>query len=571
MTLKSHIILPCFFILSFILFSCTEEDDKDKHAPKMVTSVPYDGEIDVDTSQVIRINFTEQVFLSQDHKITINGIVVNATTSHRDLLIEYDLLPGQEYTLIIPENSVRDENQNYSQAITIKFSTKQTLPQSGSIYEAEHAILKSGAAVNNTLPGFSGTGYVSSGDGYLTFSINAEFDGYFDLSIRYSNSNSKKVNDLYIDDVRMASITFSAVADWNTVVAGKIKLKKGSHAITIAKNWGWTNYDYIKLEVDSDFEYKFSLNDKLVTKNPSVHAVKLYDFLLNNFGKKVLSGAAAAHSTNIDEAVWIHDNTGKWPAITCFDFLDHTKKDQSWVKYDAPLELSKEWWKNNGIVALMWHWRDPLTKTGSFYTSETSFDVSRINDTTSLEYKAMIADIDVISEYLKKFRDAAIPVLWRPLHEASGAWFWWGAKGATHCKTLWKLMFNRMTEVHGLNNLIWVWTSDVDAGAYDWYPGDEFVDVIGMDIYPGENQHGSQYFSFIKIMEIFSGKKLITLSECGSVPDPALMKEYGDMWSYFMPWNGDFTRSDKHNGVEWWKKLFSYDFVITRDLMPDLK
>lgn len=571
MTFKSHIILPCIFVLTFILSACTEEEEKDKFAPKMLLSVPFDGELNVDTSVVIKVNFTEQVFVAQNHNITINGVVVNATTKHRDLLIDFNLKPGQEYTLVIPENSVRDQNNNFSESITITFSTKQSLPQTGNVYEAESATLIGGASLNNNQTGYSGTGYVSSGDGNLTFNINAESDGYYDLSIRYSNSNSKKVNDLYIDGVKMASLTFSAVSEWTMLNAGKIKLNKGSHTITIAKNWGWTNYDFIRLDFDSDFEYKFSIDRSLVTKNPSAQTVKLYDFLVNNFGKKVLSGAAAAHSTNIDEAAWIYDNTGKWPAITCFDFLDHTKKDQSWVKYDAPLELSKQWWKNNGIIALMWHWRDPLTKTGPFYTAETTFDISRISDTTSLEYKAMIADIDVISEYLKKFRDAAIPVLWRPLHEASGAWFWWGAKGASHCKTLWKLMFNRMTEVHGLNNLIWVWTTDVDAAAYEWYPGDDYVDIIGMDIYPGENQHGSQYFSFIKVMDIFKGRKIITLSECGSVPDPALMKEYGDMWSYFMPWNGDFTRSDKHNGINWWKKLFSYDFVITRDLMPDLK
>jgi mannan endo-1,4-beta-mannosidase len=111
----------------------------------------------------------------------------------------------------------------------------------------------------------------------------------------------------------------------------------------------------------------------------------------------------------------------------------------------------------------------------------------------------------------------------------------------------------------------------VAADAMNWYPGDEYVDVIGMDIYPGENQHGSQYISFNKVKEIFSGKKIITLSECGSAPDPALMLEYGDMWSWFMPWNGDYTRSDAHNGANWWKKFFSYDYVITRDKMPDLK
>jgi len=315
----------------------------------------------------------------------------------------------------------------------------------------------------------------------------------------------------------------------------------------------------------------FYISPALVTPNPSAQAVKLYNFLKQNFGTKVISGTMANHSTNIIEANWVYNNTGKWPALTCFDFIDHTNPNQNWIKYDAPFSLGQDWWNNKGIVGLIWHWRDPLTKSGAFYTADTKFDVRKVNDANSDEYKAMIADIDVIAGYLKQFKDAGIPVIWRPLHEAAGTWFWWGARGPDACKTLWKIMFNRLVTVHGLNNLIWVWTSNTSGTALDWYPGDEYVDIIGMDIYPGANQHGSQSVEFNKVTEIFNNKKIITLSECGSVPDPALMKANGDMWSWFMPWNSDFTESDTHNGVTWWKKLFSYDYVITRDQMPDLK
>ncbi|MDF1548544.1 MAG: glycosyl hydrolase [Bacteroidales bacterium] len=315
----------------------------------------------------------------------------------------------------------------------------------------------------------------------------------------------------------------------------------------------------------------FNIDPTLVSPTPSTQATNLFNFLKTNFQQKIISGTMAAHSTNINEAAWVHDQTGKWPALTGFDFIDHTWLDQNWVEYEAPFTLGSDWWSNNGLVTLTWHWRDPLTKSGAFYTNETSFDVSKVSDPASAEYAAMIEDIDTIAGYLREFRDAKIPVLWRPLHEAAGGWFWWGAKGAAPCKALWQLMFDRLVNHHGLNNLIWVWTTNTSSDALDWYPGDNYVDIIGMDIYPGENQHGSQYIEFDKVKEIFQAKKIITLSECGSVPDPALMMEYGDTWSWFMPWNGDFTRSDAHNGATWWNKFFSYDYVITRDKMPDLK
>ncbi len=315
----------------------------------------------------------------------------------------------------------------------------------------------------------------------------------------------------------------------------------------------------------------FNIDASLITPNPSSQATNVYNFLKENFQQNIISGTMAAHSTNINEATWVHDQTGKWPALTGFDFIDHTWLDQNWVEYEAPLTLSKDWWGNNGLVTISWHWRDPLTKSGSFYTDETTFDITKINDLNSDEYKAMIVDIDTIAGYLRQFKEANIPVLWRPLHEAAGGWFWWGAKGAAPCKALWQLMYDRMVNYHGLNNLIWVWTTNTSSDALDWYPGHDYVDIVSMDIYPGENQHDSQHIEFDKVKEIFEARKIITLSECGSVPDPASMMEYGDTWSWFMPWNGDFTRSDNHNGVAWWNTFFGYDYVITRDLMPDLK
>ena len=132
-------------------------------------------------------------------------------------------------------------------------------------------------------------------------------------------------------------------------------------------------------------------------------------------------------------------------------------------------------------------------------------------------------------------------------------------------------MYERFTNFHQLNNLIWVWTTTDDSKALTWYPGDNYVDILGMDIYPGEYQHGSQVIAFSRVKEKFGGKKLITLSECGSIPYPELMQSDGAYWSYFMPWYGDHTKLDKHNSVADWTKILTSDFVITLDEMPDLK
>ncbi|HRZ97585.1 MAG TPA: glycosyl hydrolase [Paludibacter sp.] len=563
-----HYIFLIFILL--ILSSCNPDEPGDTVAPTVMLTTPEDKATNVDINTQITIQFTEKIVLAANPQIKLNGALVNATVNARTITISAVLQSNTSYTLVIPGNAVSDVSGNFAKEIMLTFTTAKTITVEGTLYEAEAATLAGDAVMAQNNDGFSGSGYVNTNTGNVNFTIQASETGYYDIYFRFI-SNGQKVNLLYVDGKQAAEITFSNSLAWTEVKAAMLKLSTGSHTISIVKSWGYIQLDYLRIAKNTAGPVAFNIVSSPVTPNPSAQLTNLYNYLKTNFGTKIISGAMAAHSTNINEAVWIHDNTGKWPAFTFFDFIDHTNPNQNWIKYNDPFTLGQEWWNNNGVVGFSWHWRDPLTKSGSFNTSETSFDITKVTDTNSAEYKAMIVDIDVIAGYLKPFKNANIPVIWRPLHEAEGTWFWWGAKGAEPCKTLWKLLFERLVNYHGLNNLIWVWTTSVSANAANWYPGDGYVDVLGMDIYPGENQHGSQYISFNKVREFTGGKKIITLSECGSVPDPALMMENGDAWSWFMPWNSDYTRSDSHNGIAWWKKFFSYDYVVTRDKMPSLK
>ena len=574
--MQRSILLIFPFLFFFVVSSCAPDEPGDTVAPAVISTTPVDEASNVDVNSQITIQFTEKIVLATNPQIKLNGVLVTATVSARTLTISTVLQSNTSYTLVIPNNAVSDVSDNFAKEITLTFTTAKTITVDGVLYEAEAATLAGDAAIAQTNPDFSGSGYVNTNTGNVTFTIQATEAGYYDIYFRFI-SNGQKINLLYVDGKQAAEITFSNSSAWTEVKTAMLKLTAGSHTISIVKSWGYIQLDYLRIVKNAAGPVAFNIVSTPVTPNPSAQLSNLYDYLKTNFGKKIISGAMAAHSTNINEAIWIHDNTGKWPAFTFFDFIDHTNPNQNWVEYNDPFTLGQDWWNNNGVVGFSWHWRDPLTKSGSFntystsYPNGTTFDVSKISDSTSAEYKAMIVDIDVIAGYLKPFKDANIPVIWRPLHEAEGAWFWWGAKGAGSCKTLWRLLFDRLVNHHGLNNLIWVWTTSVSTNANNWYPGDEYVDVIGMDIYPDENQHGSQYISFNKVREFTGGKKIITLSECGVAPDPALMLEYGDTWSWFMPWNSDYTRSDSHNGITWWKKFFSYDYVVTRDKMPSLK
>lgn len=310
---------------------------------------------------------------------------------------------------------------------------------------------------------------------------------------------------------------------------------------------------------------RFSINTSLVTPNATTEANALYTFFKNNYGKKIISGVMTLNS--FDETSWLKTNTGKEPAIVGIDFM-HCNRGYTWYDNDQPIKDAKAYWDRNGIPVFCWHWRDPSRTTEEFYTSNTSFDISKVNDTASAEYKAMISDIDFVAGQLKKLQNQKVPVLWRPLHEAAGGWFWWGAKGAAPCKKLYQLMYNRMVNYHGLKNLIWVWTHEANDDA--WYPGDEYVDIVGRDIYK-TGDHSSQLTEFSTMNTLYSKKKMVTISECGSMPDVDNLVKDSTAWLWFMPWYGDFVRSSTYNSLDLWKKMFASDYVITLDEMPSLK
>ena len=437
-------------------------------------------------------------------------------------------------------------------------------------YEAENATLSSGLRIEKSISGYSGTGYVgnfANDNDKLTFRVQVSSEAYYKFVICMATPYGEKTNFISVNGNKLEfTVALSNLFQEKTIAT--IKLPAGENVFEITKSWGWFWVDYISVEKDNSVTADFNLTEELVISDASKNTKALYRFLLDNFQKKNISGVMTLNS--FDETNWLKQQTGKEPALVGIDFL-HCNRAYSWYNDQTPVNDARTWYNKNGIPALCWHWRDPSRATEEFYTEKTSFDVSKINDSNSAEYKAMISDIDYIAGLLKTLKEEDIPVLWRPLHEASGGWFWWGAKGADACKKLWQIMFDRMVNYHKLNNLIWVWTTDTKTGNLDWYPGDNYVDILGVDIYADKGDFSSQILAFDKIKIDFQGKKMVTLSECGIVPDPDKLVNDKAGWSYFMPWYGDFVQDGSYNPLDHWKKVFAHDYVITLDEMPDLR
>ena len=320
------------------------------------------------------------------------------------------------------------------------------------------------------------------------------------------------------------------------------------------------------------------------TRQLSAEAEALLQCFREIYGTKIISGVTANVNWNINEAEWVYQHTGKWPAINFFDFIHLPfSKSGGWIDY-SNTTVPVNWHRKGGIIGCMWHW-NVQTNDGTDWTctpgtgdKQTSFDVRKIFEPESAEYKQMLKDIDQVAAYLKPFKQRKIPVLWRPLHEAGGMWFWWGMD-AEACNELWRVMYRRFQE-KGLDNLIWVWTSAAAwnkpySDGYKWYPGDEYVDIVGIDIYNNSSASNINSTCF-KMLKQHSPDKLIALTECGSLAKINAQWRAGAKWLYFAPWydydrtkdvnSADFKSTEHtHCNAAWWQDAFSNDYVLTRE------
>lgn len=400
----------------------------------------------------------------------------------------------------------------------------------------------------------------------------------YNIYLMVASPNGNKTNTLTLDPGTPSSLsvdfTSTEVEYVKIKVVSNQKLTAGTHVIEIKKSWGWINIDYIELEEVAGA--RFNLTQTLSTPNPTDEAACLYNYLLQNYGQKIISGVMTLNS--FDETNKLKTQTGKEPGLMGLDFM-HNNRGYTWYDEQLNLKDAKTWTSKNGIVTLMWHWRDPMRKTEVFYAPDdkkpanevTDFDISKVNDPSSAEYKAMVNDIDVISQRLLEFQNNNIPVLWRPLHEAAGGWFWWGAKSGGDLQMLWRLMYDRMVNVHGLRNLIWVWTNN--GNDEQWYPGDDYVDMVGVDLYNVYGDHGSQILKFNALNDRYQGKKMLALTEVEASPDADLLIRDEAAWSWYMPWYGDYASGNITAYTDWnlWKKNFANEYVLTVDELPALK
>lgn len=112
-----------------------------------------------------------------------------------------------------------------------------------------------------------------------------------------------------------------------------------------------------------------------------------------------------------------------------------------------------------------------------------------------------------------------------------------GRKRLRRIQKLWKYLYKELTNTYGCNNLIWVYNGQ----SADWYPGDEYVDIVGEDIYPGNHVYDPQVSRFRQAINYGSKTKITALTENGCIFDIDSAVSINALWSWFMTWGGEFT------------------------------
>ncbi len=294
----------------------------------------------------------------------------------------------------------------------------------------------------------------------------------------------------------------------------------------------------------------------LTNPNAQKNTVKLYTFLCSLSGKGILSGQQECprDMTKGDELTYIQKVSGHLPAILGLDYIDND--------YKGTNERAKAWHEKGGIVSICWHWGIPPHGVG-YHSSQESVDMEELLTPGTALHQGFLDNMDVTAKALAELCNAGIPVLWRPFHEFDGAWFWWGKGGSEAFKKLWRIMYDRFTNLHQLHNLIWVlgYSHEMHDG---WYPGDDVVDCIGADAY-SEGIHEELYHWITKQT---TKAMPICHHENGPIPEPGLLAAKQINWCWFLTWHT--MHIHEQNSASYINYVYNHPYVITLETLPQI-
>ena len=467
--------------------------------------------------------------------------------------------------------------------------------------------------------GFTGTGFVwfQSG-GTITFEVTVPKTDMYDISCVYMQELSEdgRLQYVNVNGNRVGEYNMGYCKEWTDYDFGVFKLQEGTNTIQIQAGYGFAYFDSVTVK-DANLP-ALDVQPTLADKDATKETQSLMNYLCDVYGKHTIAGQQEIYggghtesqfggTTDADgngvsnyeyEFEWIKDLSGSYPAIRGFDFMNYNPL-YGWE--DGTTDRAIEWVNSRGGIATgCWHINVPKDfanytvgepvdwKDVTYVPSQTDFDTANAVVEGTKEHEYVMLAIEDLAEQLTKLQEANVPIILRPFHEAEGnggetnSWFWWGKAGSTVYKQLWQMLYTTLTEDYGLHNIIWEFNSyDYDTSP-NWYPGDDYVDIIGYDKYntvynrhdglsgcPNEDAISKTFYALVKIG---GGNKLVSMPENDTVPSLENLTVEKAGWLYFCPWydNGqsNFLSGSEYNNPDTLKEMYTSDYCIMLDELP---
>jgi mannan endo-1,4-beta-mannosidase len=299
---------------------------------------------------------------------------------------------------------------------------------------------------------------------------------------------------------------------------------------------------YTKATATSTSTYG-SLSDKSAT----LQTQNLY----RNLKKTLNEGIMFGHQDDLAYGVgWkyvpgksdVKELVGDYPAVYGWELgnleLD-MKQNLDTVPFDKMKEFIKQAYQRGGVNTISWHFTNPASMKNAWDVTPGGVGAILPGGAKHELYKSWLDKLAAFMLSLKGNNGEAIPVLFRPFHELTGSWFWWGKNECTptEFKLLWRFTVNYLQHVKKVHNLIYVFNTGSEFNSkeefLERYPGDDVVDMVSFDAY----QYGdpSKDNSFVKdvdkrlgIIDAVANEKgkIAALAEAGYERIP-----YGEWWT----------------------------------------
>jgi mannan endo-1,4-beta-mannosidase len=228
---------------------------------------------------------------------------------------------------------------------------------------------------------------------------------------------------------------------------------------------------------------------------------------------------------------------GDYPAVYGWDIagLENDKPNNiDGVPFNKMRQYIQEAYARGGISTISWHSDNPATGKNAWDNSPNSLKTILPGEQNHKKYKSWLDKTAAFLLSLKDKKGKTIPILFRPYHELTGGWFWWGKGTCTpeEFKVLWKFTFEYLQK-KGVHNLIYVYNTSSFGSKEDFldrYPGENYVDILSFDSYQNNDDKSGEKFitevqNQLKILSQISieKNKLIAVAEAGyeAIPDPA--------------------------------------------------